>query len=334
MRARRWEGKVGWRREAGQSPALPGPEAAAQQGRREGQMGGKRRGEKGVDNRKDGMKEKLEEQRALYTRAKRRGSANPDRAGLNPKRQRTGSETTRLSSTLEASTRISSMYTSELGPKLAKRYKRPEVPHPDDGVCPTLQQFNETAAASYELWNNLINSSGHDPGAQDTSMQLKSLLRNVPPFQAAPSRCRFLTIEGPHLLLKCSSKFLTTNDSDCDQRFKITHHHQTLGISSPVVYECLERSESYSFWQGPDSDRPNFLSELIFAWSYILSSRWVETLKLSGEDVQLHQDEEISAHNFWTVILNHKWHAAIHRGGKTYQAPWTLKKLGANSRYI
>ncbi len=221
----------------------------------------------------------------------------------------------------------------ELDPKLAARLKSPEVPRPGDGVCPTLQQFNEIAAASYELWNNLINDSGRDPGAQDASIQLKGLLQNVPPFQAAPLRCRFLTVEGLHLLLKCSSEFLTTNDSNCDQQIKIIHHHQVLGISSPVVYEFVERSESHSFWQESDSGRPSFISELIFAWSYILSSRWVETLKFSGEDVQLHQDEEIGAHNFWTVILNHKWQAAIHRGGKSYQAPWTLKRLGAELRY-
>ena len=41
-----------------------------------------------------GRGRKIEEQRALYTRAKRRGSANPDRVGLNRKRQRTGSDST------------------------------------------------------------------------------------------------------------------------------------------------------------------------------------------------------------------------------------------------
>jgi len=38
--------------------------------------------------------EQMEEQRAFYMWAKRRGGANPDRAGLNPKRQRTCTETT------------------------------------------------------------------------------------------------------------------------------------------------------------------------------------------------------------------------------------------------
>jgi hypothetical protein len=38
--------------------------------------------------------EQMEEQRTFYMWAKRRGGANPDRAGLNRKRQRTGTETT------------------------------------------------------------------------------------------------------------------------------------------------------------------------------------------------------------------------------------------------
>jgi hypothetical protein len=38
--------------------------------------------------------EQMEEQRAFYMWAERRGGANPDRAGLNRKRQRTCTETT------------------------------------------------------------------------------------------------------------------------------------------------------------------------------------------------------------------------------------------------
>lgn len=80
-----------------QRPALRGPEAAAQQARRGGHLGGKRKKGEGVEDRNEGTMEELEEpeeQRALYTRAKRRGGALPDRAGLNPKRQRTGTDST------------------------------------------------------------------------------------------------------------------------------------------------------------------------------------------------------------------------------------------------
>jgi hypothetical protein len=40
------------------------------------------------------MMEQMEEQRIFYMWANRRGDANPDRAWLNRKRQRTGTETT------------------------------------------------------------------------------------------------------------------------------------------------------------------------------------------------------------------------------------------------
>jgi hypothetical protein len=40
------------------------------------------------------MMKQMEEQRAFYMWVERRGGANPKRAGLNRKRQRTGTETT------------------------------------------------------------------------------------------------------------------------------------------------------------------------------------------------------------------------------------------------
>jgi hypothetical protein len=59
---------------------------------REGSERGGR--EEGAEDRNEGTTEVIGEQRALYTRAKRRGGANPDGAGLNRKGQRTGTETT------------------------------------------------------------------------------------------------------------------------------------------------------------------------------------------------------------------------------------------------
>jgi hypothetical protein len=77
-----------------QRPALRGLEAAAQQAGRGGHLGGKRKKGDGVEDRKQQMTEELEEQRALCTGAKRRGGALPDRVVLNPKRQRTGTDST------------------------------------------------------------------------------------------------------------------------------------------------------------------------------------------------------------------------------------------------
>ena len=95
MRARDNRLQDGWvkamaRLEAGrcQRPALQGPEAAAQQARIGGHLGRKRKKGEGVEDRKEGTMEELEEQRAFYTRAKQREGALRDRAGLNPKSQR------------------------------------------------------------------------------------------------------------------------------------------------------------------------------------------------------------------------------------------------------
>jgi hypothetical protein len=87
-RARRWKGRVGWRRKAGQRPALQGLEAAAQQARRGGQLRGKRKkGEVLVEHRKEGTMEGIKEQRALHIRAKRGRGAFPDWDTLYPDRQ-------------------------------------------------------------------------------------------------------------------------------------------------------------------------------------------------------------------------------------------------------
>jgi hypothetical protein len=67
-----------------------GAGAAAQQAERGGHPQGKRKTGEGVEDRKEGTVEGIEERWALYTRAKRREGALPDRAGLNRKRQRTG----------------------------------------------------------------------------------------------------------------------------------------------------------------------------------------------------------------------------------------------------
>jgi hypothetical protein len=103
MRARDNRLQDGWLKaraglEAGrcQQPVLRGPEAAAQQARRGGHLGGKREKGEGVEDRKEETMKELEEQRALYTRAKRRGCALPDRTGLNLKRQRTGTDSTQV----------------------------------------------------------------------------------------------------------------------------------------------------------------------------------------------------------------------------------------------
>lgn len=84
------EMKTGLHRGYCQYPALRGTEAAAQEAERKDRPRGKRERREGIADRKEETMEENEEQRALYTRAKRQGDAMPDQVELNPKRQHTG----------------------------------------------------------------------------------------------------------------------------------------------------------------------------------------------------------------------------------------------------
>jgi hypothetical protein len=122
MRARRWEGKGRLEGGSRSAPGAVGPEggsAASQKGRpagREAKEGGR---EGGVEDRKEGTIEGIGEQRALYTRAKRREGANPDRVGLNPKRQRTGTDSTNVATGTRSSMPI--LYLPSLGRRQMRR---------------------------------------------------------------------------------------------------------------------------------------------------------------------------------------------------------------------
>jgi hypothetical protein len=95
MRARRWEGNVDWRWKADLCPALGGQRRRRSKSEGEAVRSQARR-EAGADDRKEETMEQMEEQRAFYMWAKRRGGAFPDQVGLNRKGQRTGTETTFL----------------------------------------------------------------------------------------------------------------------------------------------------------------------------------------------------------------------------------------------
>jgi hypothetical protein len=56
------------------------------------------------------------------------------------------------------------------------------------------------------------------------------------------------------------------------------------------------------------------LTRLVLAWSYILCCRWVEILKLSGEEAALlHQGQDA---DFWSLLRDERWQATVKHSGK------------------
>jgi hypothetical protein len=214
---------------------------------------------------------------------------------------------------------------------LSSTSKAPADPQPGDGVCPTSEQYRDTAAKTRQWWKTLIADAVRNPVVPNIAEQLIELLKDVPAFPVALSQ-QLSVLESYNLEVECASEWVTTNDPECDQRVKTMRHYQTLGIPKPVAYQLIDTSDIQSVSQ-VDNDKPVFFL-LVFAWSYIMSSRWVEALQRSGANVRLLQCEEINAQNFWSLIRKQQWQAVLSYGDETYFAPWSLAQLGENLRHV
>lgn len=211
---------------------------------------------------------------------------------------------------------------------LAARLRPQRDPRPGDGVCPTHEQYQEVTTKSRESWQNLLLRAKRDSEPIDMVIQLIELLKNVPAFPKALPRPHSI-LANYSLMVECNSEWITTNNPDCDQPVKIMKHYQILAIPKPVSYYLSDIEDAQSKTQHTEDQL--FLS-LIFAWSYILSALWVETLKSNGLDAQLFHDD-INTQNFWECIQKHQWRAEILHGGVLYFSPWSLLRSGEMLKY-
>ena len=66
------------------------------------------------------------------------------------------------------------------------------------------------------------------------------------------------------------------------------------------------------------------LSRLVWAWAYILSSRWVEVLVRGGEEATVNQTEHVNEESFWEIVVDRPWLATINRSKGIYYAQWCI----------
>ena len=208
--------------------------------------------------------------------------------------------------------------------------RRAVEPSPGDGICPSEKDFDSTAAAACRTWRDIIAAASHEQYTPDLFTLVTDLLRHVPPFRAVPS-AEFTLLEGAFLQAKCCSEWLTTDDATCDVPWKRSDHYQVLGVLKPLEYQFTDDLET-QIWREVKMSQPGVASQLFLAWTYILSSRWVETLQQSGGQAELFQRDKLNVHNFWEVILSNTWRASITRHGRTWYAPWSLKRTHPEAR--
>ena len=202
------------------------------------------------------------------------------------------------------------------------------TPRPGDGVCPTTSQFDDVVRVSYKHWSFLALEAGNHSCSLYITERLLDLLQQIPAFRAPPST-PFFILDDPYPQVKYALEWVTTTDPTCDQPTKRTYHFQTLGIPEPAIYELLNACPC---WPGIEAGQSKYFSNLIFAWTYILSSRWVEILKDMGEKAYLHQSEETDCKNFWDIAGGQRWQATMVHGGNAFHAPWSLIEEGTATR--
>jgi hypothetical protein len=112
----------------------------------------------------------------------------------------------------------------------------------------------------------------------------------------------------------------TTSDSACDKPSKRTIHYLTLAIPKPVLYEFEDAlNDGPPMSSSLSGIRTEYVTLLTFAWSYVLSVRWIEILRRSGNQVSLRQREIMEDETFWSNISQRQWQATLVRGERIFK---------------
>ena len=199
--------------------------------------------------------------------------------------------------------------------------------YPGDGICPPEDQFQACRQASLHSWSQAAFRS--DGASKPVDMHLQAflgLLKHVPDFFHQPPENVALTggKKSP-LVLRSSLHIQTTDSPHCCQQWKPIDYLQCLGFPKPSVYKTIEEPVC-SVTLATQELRPIYLTNIILAWSYILSFRWVEIMQSAGKDCAfLHTSGDSMTENFWEVVTQGRWIARVKRGQANSYSPWMLQ---------
>ena len=186
-------------------------------------------------------------------------------------------------------------------------------PYPGDGVCPASSQFSRIAEQSQATWSNLKKVATLETANLSVKETLVELLRTIPPL--AFNSQKPLSIDyGAVAWLQFAFDWITTSHPECEQNVKRVRQVLLLGIDIP-------NSMDFQIIPNVQLEQMTFL---IFAWSYIMSSRWVELLQGVGEKAAIQSSSFANDIEFRDMISNRQWRAILTHDRSEYYAPWSL----------
>ncbi|KAB8207173.1 hypothetical protein BDV34DRAFT_211773 [Aspergillus parasiticus] len=143
-------------------------------------------------------------------------------------------------------------------------------------------EFNHCCQSKTDNWKNAAATHLEDTESfQYYSSAFLGLFENMPPFYHCPPGA--VNISGrpkSFLVLKSSLQVKTTEDSNCDQSQKPIDYLQCVGSPAPVKYRTKAETEleaAIPVYTKPL--RSGYFTNIVLAWSYIISCRWVEILQ-------------------------------------------------------
>jgi len=154
-----------------------------------------------------------------------------------------------------------------------------------------------TMIRQQKIWAKLLSEVKESTCNLHIADDLLKLLQRIPGLYAHHGKA-FLIHDEPYPQLKYALEWVTTIDSTCEQPIKRTYHYLTLGVLEPLTCEYSDALEDTLPWPGLQAVQMKHLSRLIWAWAYILSSRWVEILNMAGEKALMNQSENINTTSY------------------------------------
>ena len=199
---------------------------------------------------------------------------------------------------------------------------------PGDGICPSTAQSSLCCQSKLIEWKHA--SSGHSKGFDTGQFYMNtflSILKEVPPvFPFLPEDSNIAKGSKSFLMLRYSLHIKTTEDLYCNPPQKSLDYMQCLGFPTPTVYES--KRETQLLAAPPISTQPfgsEYFTNIVLAWSYIVSCRWVGTFQRAGWKSQLMHDSDMQIeHSFWDIVTQSRWMAFLEKPKGRLYSPCML----------
>lgn len=236
-----------------------------------------------------------------------------------------------------------------------------------DALRPSDDEFSDVLLQSLKVWTSYLGVGDKKCLIPRQAINMRPLVSQTPPFLGDVLASFDVTTsfaceekESQGSLLVNGRSMWRTSKGISDLPPKVLPKQLLLAVSSRLSVELSEDSP-LSDWprvQGLSGcDDGNYLSVLYFAWTYILSTRWVELLNRSADHechmgyttdrvegrsppsnnrplVQIDIGDDTCREEvlWWQAILcsDDGWDATVEYNGHVYLPPWSIsaKKAG------